>query len=249
MMNKDQKNIIAIIIPIATFLISLKIASLISFYSAHSRNAFLLDRTWWIWLIWTVSCGYFEFKIFANDGSVFLSNIEERLNIFNYNHVKKGLNFILIACVFLILAFIPFFLMQSINYLFAYIYTVICYAFAYYFGENRKIELYWAFMITLFITPLFSFLIILTSPKLKPIESETRFDYIIRVILSVFFMTVGLSLAYSEGNISHFPNYEDYLSDENSHEKTSLSVLLISVGLFITGFYLIRGKRYFTPPQ
>ena len=80
-MNKNQKNIIALIFPLATFLIALKLASFFSSDYEYDRNPFLFDKTWWIWLIWVIGCGYFESNLFSDKGLVFPNINDKTQNI------------------------------------------------------------------------------------------------------------------------------------------------------------------------
>ena len=92
-MNKNQKNIIAFILPLATFLITLKLASFFSSDYEDDRNPFLFDITWWIWLTWIIGCGYFEWKLFSTEGLVLLNIKDKTQNITTDVIVKKGLFF------------------------------------------------------------------------------------------------------------------------------------------------------------
>jgi hypothetical protein len=258
-MNKNQKNIIAIILPLATFLIALKLASSFSSDYEDDRNPFLFDTTWWIWLTWIIGCGYFELNLFSDKGLVFPNINDKTQNISTDVIVKKGLSFLLIGGVLLIFAFIPFYSIFENNYLFAYIYTVFCYVSAYYIANKREIGTNWAFIITLFITPIISFIILLTSPKINSTTHETKIVFITRIIISILMVLGGVTYAYfgwqewQEFQITYYANLywkehnQVYHLNELDSEKVLQSVIshfLRGFGLFITGAYLISIRRY-----
>jgi hypothetical protein len=66
--NKTQKLILAILIPIGIFLVFHPIA----YYVGHQQyseasEAFLLTKTWFIWFIYVSIIGFIEFKLFGNN--------------------------------------------------------------------------------------------------------------------------------------------------------------------------------------
>lgn len=242
-MNKNQKNIIAVILPLATFLIALKLASFFSSDYEEDRNPFLFDKTWWIWLTWVIGCGYFELKLFSNEGLV-LPNIRDKLhNISTDNIIKKGLDLLLTGGILIVFSIIPYYSMPQIDYLVAYIYTIICYIFAHYLGKNREIGTKWTFLIALFITPIISLFVVLTNPKFDSTKSETKIVYIIRLIVSLFIMAGGILNAYHGWQNFQLEDYNRaYLHNQG---QEPLSRFLMGIGLFITGYYLIGARRYF----
>lgn len=66
-LNSQQKLIIAIGLPAVLFFITLKIAGTIGKPYSHSKDKpFNFDETWWIWLLFVVVVGLFEYKLFEN---------------------------------------------------------------------------------------------------------------------------------------------------------------------------------------
>ena len=220
----------------------------------------MFDITWWIWLTWIIGCGYFEWKLFSTEGLV-LQNIKDKTqNITTDVIVKKGLFFMLIGGILFVFAFVPFYSIFENNYLFAYIYTVFCYISAYYIANKREIGTNWAFIITLFLTPIISFIILLTSPKINSTKHETKIVFITRIIISIFMIIGGITYAYfgwhewQEFQIIHYANLywkehnEVYQLRELDNEKVLqlvISYFLRGIGLFITGSYLILIRPYF----
>jgi hypothetical protein len=250
-MNKKQKNIISVILPLATFLITLKLASFFSSDYEDDRNPFLFDITWWIWLTWVIGCGYLELILFSDD---------KMQNISIDTIAKKGLFFLLVGSILLVFAIIPFYSIFENNYLFAYIYTVFCYIFAYYIANSREIGTKWAFIITLFITPIISLVILLASPEINSTKHETKTVFITRIIISIFIIIGGIIYAYfgwqewQDFQIIHYANLywkehnEVYQLTELDSDKVVQLVIrhfLLGMGLFITGFYLIGVHQYF----
>ena len=85
-MNKNQKIILAIFIPIIIFCITLTIAyytgvttnyekvtelfgrklSKPSFFSTKTYNPFDWQKTWYVWFLYLIFCFIFEYKLFAD---------------------------------------------------------------------------------------------------------------------------------------------------------------------------------------
>ncbi len=79
-MNKTQKLILAIFVPIIFFFIALVIANSVG-VSSHSytdssykhlttirytHNPFDWEKTWYVWLVYSASCCLFEFLLFRD---------------------------------------------------------------------------------------------------------------------------------------------------------------------------------------
>ena len=63
-MNKTQKLILAIFVPIIFFFIAVFIAK--ETVSYGSNTLFDLGKTWDVWLVYPASCCLFEFLLFRN---------------------------------------------------------------------------------------------------------------------------------------------------------------------------------------
>jgi len=63
-LNPQQKNIVAIVVPIIIFVITIPIAS--NADGCCSYNAFDFKDTWFPWAICFTVIGYFEYKLFGN---------------------------------------------------------------------------------------------------------------------------------------------------------------------------------------
>ena len=64
-MNKNQRIIIAICVPLALFLISWLIADK-ALPWASTIDPWEIDRTWYVWLTYIVVVGFIEFMLFAD---------------------------------------------------------------------------------------------------------------------------------------------------------------------------------------
>ncbi len=64
-LNKQQKIIIGIVMPVILLIISLTIADNVAqadgYYPGHP---FKFHVTWWVWLLFVIIVGLFEFKLF-----------------------------------------------------------------------------------------------------------------------------------------------------------------------------------------
>ncbi|HUS49255.1 MAG TPA: hypothetical protein VMZ91_03775 [Candidatus Paceibacterota bacterium] len=85
-MNKNQKIVLAIFIPIIIFFITLTIAyytgvtthtekvtelfgrklSSPQFFTRKTYNPFDWEKTWYIWMLYLIFCCIFEYKLFAD---------------------------------------------------------------------------------------------------------------------------------------------------------------------------------------
>lgn len=65
-LNKQQKLLAAIGLPIILFLLNVKIAGVIGENLIGQAQPFNFDATWWIWLIFVVIVGFIEYKLFEN---------------------------------------------------------------------------------------------------------------------------------------------------------------------------------------
>lgn len=77
-MNKNQKIVLAIFVPIIIFFIALIIASSVSVttggyvkgkyfnFVTHTNNPFDWEKTWYVWLVYSASCCLFEFLLFRD---------------------------------------------------------------------------------------------------------------------------------------------------------------------------------------
>jgi len=80
-MNKKQKIILAIFVPIIIFFIALTIANSVgvtrvgglhrfsqipSKIPSHTHNPFDWGKTWYVWLVYSASCCLFEFLLFRD---------------------------------------------------------------------------------------------------------------------------------------------------------------------------------------
>ena len=64
-LNKEQKNIVAIIIPIFLLIACIAIAKNIDTnWLYKDKSAFDFGKTYWVWLITVALIGFIEFKIF-----------------------------------------------------------------------------------------------------------------------------------------------------------------------------------------
>jgi hypothetical protein len=64
-MNKTQKLILAIFVPIIFFFIAIFIANEAVDY--RSSILFNLGETWYVWLLYSASCCLFEFLLFRDN--------------------------------------------------------------------------------------------------------------------------------------------------------------------------------------
>ena len=60
-MNKNQKIILAISIPIIIFFIALTIANSVGF-----GDPFNWENIWYIWMLYFIFCGIFKYNLFAD---------------------------------------------------------------------------------------------------------------------------------------------------------------------------------------
>ena len=69
-LNKNQKRILAIFIPISIYFIAFIIASIVGFpgdpFDDYKRNPFYWRKTWYVWVLYLIFCGIFEYKLFAD---------------------------------------------------------------------------------------------------------------------------------------------------------------------------------------
>ena len=88
-MNKNQKIVLAIFVPITILFITLMIANIVSTEvttrstgwkydqfsksmvttgsaKTYTRDPFDLEKTWYVWVLYLVFCCIFEYKLFAN---------------------------------------------------------------------------------------------------------------------------------------------------------------------------------------
>ncbi|MBE3128414.1 MAG: hypothetical protein IMZ60_01915 [Actinobacteria bacterium] len=82
-MNKNQKLILAIFVPIIILFIALMIANSVTYNPYRStkkasvssvrsvgiyrdHDPFNLDKTWYVWFLALAFCGIFEYKLFAD---------------------------------------------------------------------------------------------------------------------------------------------------------------------------------------
>jgi len=77
-MNKKQKIILAIFIPIIIFFIVLLIASSVSVttggyvkgkyfnFVTHTHDPFDWETTWYVWMLYLIFCCIFEYKLFED---------------------------------------------------------------------------------------------------------------------------------------------------------------------------------------
>ena len=63
-LNPQQKNIVAIVVPIIILVITISMASRVD--GCCSYNAFDFKDTWFPWVICFIVIGYFEYKLFGN---------------------------------------------------------------------------------------------------------------------------------------------------------------------------------------
>jgi len=72
--NKTQRLILAIFVPIIFFFIALAIANSLGFTSlvglkklpSYTNNPFDWGKTWCVWLVYSASCCLFEFLLFRD---------------------------------------------------------------------------------------------------------------------------------------------------------------------------------------
>ncbi len=66
-LNKQQKIIIGIVLPVILLILSLTIADHVAqadgYYPGHP---FMFHVTWWVWLIYVGVVGFAEYKLFEN---------------------------------------------------------------------------------------------------------------------------------------------------------------------------------------
>ena len=74
-MNKTQKLILAIFVPIIFFFIALFIANKAVDY--RSSILFNLGETWCVWLVYSASCCLFEFLLFRDNKIIARKNNED----------------------------------------------------------------------------------------------------------------------------------------------------------------------------
>ena len=80
-MNKNQKIILAIFIPVILFFIALTIADSVgitrvgglqkfshtpSKIPSYTRDPFDMEKTWYVWGLYLIICFLFEYKLFAD---------------------------------------------------------------------------------------------------------------------------------------------------------------------------------------
>jgi len=75
-MNKKQKLVLAIFVPIIIFFIALIIANSVGVTyvykrgaipsTSHTHDPFDLEKTWYVWMFYFILCGIFEYKLFAD---------------------------------------------------------------------------------------------------------------------------------------------------------------------------------------
>lgn len=65
-LNKQQKLLAAIGLPIILYLVNVKLAGVIGENFIGQAQPFNFDATWWIWLIFVVIIGFIEYKLFEN---------------------------------------------------------------------------------------------------------------------------------------------------------------------------------------
>ena len=85
-MNKNQKIVLAIFVPIIIFFIALMIANIVgttqgrpakpyiwkyfgeekSYSTRTTHNPFDWEKTWYVWLVYSASCCLFEFLLFRD---------------------------------------------------------------------------------------------------------------------------------------------------------------------------------------
>ena len=64
-LNKQQKIIIGIVIPLILLIISLTIADNVAQADGYyPRHPFKFHVTWWVWLLFVIIVGFFEYKLF-----------------------------------------------------------------------------------------------------------------------------------------------------------------------------------------
>ncbi|GAG65548.1 unnamed protein product [marine sediment metagenome] len=118
-MNKNQKIILAIFIPIIIFFIALMIANLVGVtvithltgvtydpmvsgqkfkfsgevgsYDAHRNDPFDWEKTWYIWLFFIIFVCVFEYKLFADKKVINNKKKKNNLNwhIYSYKKLQK----------------------------------------------------------------------------------------------------------------------------------------------------------------
>jgi hypothetical protein len=79
-MNKNQRLVLAIFVPIILFFITFTIANSVgvtrvvttkkSFYtgvvSSYNINSFDLEKTWYVWMLYLIICFIFEYRLFGD---------------------------------------------------------------------------------------------------------------------------------------------------------------------------------------
>lgn len=65
-LNKQQKLLAAIGLPIILYLVNVKLAGVIGENFIGQAQPFNFDATWWLWLIFVVIIGFIEYKLFEN---------------------------------------------------------------------------------------------------------------------------------------------------------------------------------------
>jgi len=70
-MNKKQRIVLAIFVPIIIFFIALMIANSVgvtrfSKYGTHIHDPFDWEKTWYVWVFYLIFCCIFEYKLFAD---------------------------------------------------------------------------------------------------------------------------------------------------------------------------------------
>jgi len=85
-MNKSQKIILAIFVPLIIFFVALMIANSLGVTTvteilskddywyklgirtstSHTHNPFDLENTWYVWVLYLIFCCIFEYKLFAD---------------------------------------------------------------------------------------------------------------------------------------------------------------------------------------
>ena len=67
-LNKQQKLIIAVVFPVVLFIIAITIADNVAqSNNYYPGNPFKFHVTWWVWLIFVVSVGAIEYKLFGRE--------------------------------------------------------------------------------------------------------------------------------------------------------------------------------------
>ena len=65
-LNKQQKLIAVIGVPLILFFLTVKIAGAIGENFIGEARPYNFDATWWVWLIFVLIVGFLEFKFFEN---------------------------------------------------------------------------------------------------------------------------------------------------------------------------------------